>query len=171
MSARRRILGEKSIFAVEYDPSRVHFERIPASIIGSCPNLQDRYVEGWVYGHLKTDSTEYFVVSGLMQFEEDKPGGARTIAAEEGDGIAVALRVSTRLVDQADYFFDQKVNPAKHATRITAPKSDLIGIMQDAFKRCAIAFEGKQECLKRAHPDAIGPETIRQQLEIFTNLR
>jgi hypothetical protein len=40
--------------------------------------------------------------------------------------FAVALRVSTRLVDQADYFFDQKVNPAKHATPITAPKSDLI---------------------------------------------
>jgi hypothetical protein len=69
-------------------------------------------------------------------------------------------------VDQASYFFDQTINPAKTATPIMVPKSVLTGILQDAFKRYVIAFGGKQEFLKRAKPSAALP-FVREQIEIF----
>lgn len=92
--------------------------------------------------------------------------GPHTIAPEEGEGLIVALRGSQCLVDQAGYFFDQSINPAKTATPIMAPKSVLSGILQESFKRYAIAFGGKQEFLKRVKPSAALP-FVRGQLEIF----
>jgi len=163
-SAQQRMIDQ--LFGVSYDPQKVHFDRMPPGLVEKCPRLRDRYVAAWIYGHLKTADSEYFLISGLMEFQEDKPGGAHTIAPEEGDGLIVALRGSQCLVDQASYFFDQTINPAKTATPIMVPKSVLTGILQDAFKRYVIAFGGKQEFLKRAKPSAALP-FVREQIEIF----
>jgi hypothetical protein len=154
------------LFGILYEPEKVHFERMPPDLPEKCPRLRGRYVAAWVYGHLKTADSEYFLISGLMEFQEDKPGGARTIAPEEGDGVAVVLQGSQCLVDQAGYFFDQRINPAKNATPITVPTSVSTGILRDAFKRYVIAFGGKQEFLKRVKPSAALP-FVREQLEIF----
>ena len=162
----QKVMGDP-LFGIAYDPQKAHFEQMPPLLTEKCARLHGRYVAAWVYGHFKTDDSEYFVISGLMEFHEDKAGAARTIAPEEGDGLIVALRGPQCLVDQADYFFDQGINPAKNATPIIVPTSVLTGILQDAFERCSIAFGGRQECLKRAHPDAIGPPFIRKQLEAF----
>ncbi|HKN74035.1 MAG TPA: hypothetical protein VJW94_02570 [Candidatus Acidoferrum sp.] len=163
-SAQQRMTDQ--LFGISYDPKKVHFERMPPVLAEKCPRLQDRYVAAWVYGHLKTADSEYFLISGLMEFQEDKPGGAHTIAPEEGDGLIVALRGSQCLVDQASYFFDQSINPAKTATPIMVPKSVLTGILQESFKRYVIAFGGKQEFLKRVKPSAALP-FVREQIEIF----
>jgi hypothetical protein len=155
------------LFGILYDPQKVHFDKIPPLLVDKCPALRERYVAAWVYGHLKTADTDYFLISGLMEFREDKPGGSRTIAPEEGDGVAVALRDSKCLVDQADYFLTQDINPAKHATPITAPEAVLNGILADAFRKYVAAFGGKQDFLKHVKPDAIATPIVRKQLEIF----
>jgi len=162
----QKVMGDP-LFGIAYDPQQVHFEEMPPVLTQKCPRLRGRYVAAWVYGHFKTYDSEYFVISGLVEFHEEKPRAARAIAPEEGDGLIVALRGSQCLVDQADYFFDQGINPAKNATPIIVPTVVLTGILQDAFERCSSAFGGRQECLKRAHPDAIGPSIIRKQLEAF----
>lgn len=104
-----------------------------------------------------------------MEFQEDKPGGARTIAPEEGDGLVVAIQGSKCLVDQADYFLTQGLNPAKNATPVMVPKPVLSGMLQDAFKRYVVAFGGRDQFLKRAKavkPNALLP-VVREQLETF----
>lgn len=154
------------LFGISYDRQRVHFERMPPLLVENCPRLHGRYVAAWAYSHFKTADSEYFLISGLMESHEDKPGGARTIAPEEGGGLVVALRGSKCLVDQADYFLTQGTNPAKNATPIMVPTSVLTGILQNAFKRYVIAFGGKQEFLKHVKPNAILP-IVREQLEIF----
>jgi hypothetical protein len=159
-----KIMGDP-LFAITYDPSKVHFETMPRLLAERCPKLHGRYVAAWVYGHLKTENSEYFVVSGLMESQEDRPGGARSIAPEDGDGLVVALQGSKCLVDQADYFFSQEINPAKTATPIIAPPSVLTGILHDAFRRCIEAFGGRKECLERARPDAIEPPFVRKEVE------
>jgi hypothetical protein len=167
--ARTRQFMTDQLFGISYDPEKVHFERMPPTLPGKCPRLQGRYVAAWVYGHFKTADSEYFLISGLMEFQEDKPGGARTIAPEEGDGLVVELRGSQCLVDQAGYFLMQGVNPGKTATPIMVPKSVLTGILQDSFKRYVVAFGGRQEFLSRVKPikpNALLP-IVREQLEIF----
>src|ERR1700682_3185903 len=79
------------LFGISYDPEKVHFEGMPPVLAEKCRGLKGRYVEAWIYGHFKTADSEYFLISGLMEFQEDKPGGARTVASEEGDGLITAL--------------------------------------------------------------------------------
>lgn len=154
------------LFGISYDRQKIDFETMPRTLVATCPELQGRYVAAWVYGHFKMEDSEYFLISGLMESQADEPGGvARTIAPEE-EGLAVALRGSTCIVDQADYFLSQGINPAKAATPITVSQSVLTGILQDAFKRYVIAFGGKQEFLKHVKPSTVLP-TVREQFEIF----
>lgn len=155
------------LFGISYDRRKVHFERMPPRLSEKCPRLKGRYVAAWVYGHLKTADSEYFLISGLMESQEDNPGGARTIAPDEGDGVAVALRGSMCLVDQGDYFLTQNINRAKNATPIVAPEEDVTGVLKDAFKRYVAAFGGKQKLVELVKPDVIGPPNVRKEFEIF----
>ena len=157
------------LFGISYDREAVHFESMPSQLTQTCPRLRGRYVAAWAYGHLKTPDSEYYLISGLMEFHADERGGARTVAPEEGGGLIVAVRSPECLVDQADYFLMQGVNPAKSATPILVPKSVLTRILQDAFERYATAFGGKQAFLNRIkpiRPNALLP-VVREQLEVF----
>ncbi len=86
------------LFGITYDPQKIRFEKIPPLLTERCPGLRGRYVAAWVYGHFKTTDSEYFLVSGLMEFKEDSPRGARTVAPEEGGGLIAALRGSACLL-------------------------------------------------------------------------
>lgn len=154
------------LFWISYDREKVSFERMPRTLTERCPRLSGRYVAAWVYGHLKTTDSEYFLVSGLMESHADEPGGAVMVAPDEGGGMVVALRVSGCAADQSEYFLTQEVNPGKTATPIMVPKAVLVGILQDAFKRYVVAFGGKQELLKRVKPKALLP-VVREQFEAF----
>jgi hypothetical protein len=156
------------LFGISYDRQRVHFERMPSLLMENCPRLHGRYVAAWDYGHFKIPDSEYFLISGLMESHEDVPGETRTIGPDEGGGLVVALQGSKCLVDQAEYFLTQGVNPAKSATPIMVPKSVLSGILRDSFKKYVIAIGGKQEFLKHVKPNALLP-IVREQLEIFQN--
>lgn len=170
LAAQSQAKMEDPLFGILYDPQEIHFESAPSTLLKRCPQLRERYVKAWVYGHLKTSDGEYFLISGLMEYHDAKTG-AMTIAPEETDGTAVALRGSKCLTDDADYFLSQQINPAKVATPIMVPKSVLNGILQDAFRRYATAFGGKRRFLKQVAPDAIGPHVVLEQLKIFEKER
>jgi len=155
------------LFGITYDAQRVYFEKLSASLSTICSKLRGRYVKAWVYGHFKTPEYEYFLVSGLMEYQEDKPVGRRTIAPDEGNGLIVALHASECLADQTDYFFAQRTNPAKQATPIRASESVLDGILADAFRRYSAAFGGRSEFIMRVKFGAIGPPLVRKQFEAF----
>jgi hypothetical protein len=161
------------LFGILYDPHKVHFESVPSDVLQKCPRLRGRYVAAWVYAHLKTADSEYFLIAGLVKFYNDDANHIVSGIAPEGDGgLVVALRGSQCLVDQEDYFFTQKPNPARHATPIVAPTPVPTGLLQDAFNKYVAAFGGKQEFSKfskRTKPEAIGPPIIRQQLALFEN--
>jgi hypothetical protein len=154
------------LFGIAYDPQKVHFEELPAGLQQKCAKLKGRYVAAWIYGHFKTTDSEYFLISGLMEFQEDKPGAGRSISPEEDDGLIVAIQGSKCLVDQAGYFYYQEINTAKNATPIKAPASVVSGILQDAFSRDVSAFGGRQEFLKQVDRDALLP-IVRTELEKF----
>jgi hypothetical protein len=165
MAQKQKLMADP-LFGISYDQYRVHFERMPSLLEKKCTWLHGRYVAAWAYGHFKSVDSEYFLISGLMESQEDEPRGARTIAPDEGGGLVVALQGSKCLVDQSEYFLTQGTNPAKKATPIMVPREVLIGIVQDAFKKYAIAFGGKQEFLKHVKPNALLP-FVREQLETF----
>jgi hypothetical protein len=154
------------LFVITYDPQTVHFEKLPPMLPEKCAELMGRYVAAWIYGHFKTTDSEYFLISGLMEVQEDKPGGTRSISPEDDDGLIVALQGSKCLVDQAGYFFQQKINPARTATPITAPATVVSGILQDAFRRDVTAFGGKQEFFKQVERDVLLP-VVRTEFEKF----
>jgi hypothetical protein len=156
-----KLIGDP-LFGIPYDPLKVHFEELPSQLPEKCARLKGRYVEAWIYGHLKTTDSEYFLVSGLIYTQEDKPGGARSISQEDDDGLIVALKGSKCLVDQADYFYDQKFNPARTATPINAPASVVSGILQDAIRRDVVAFGGRQNLLKLVKRDALIPVVLTE---------
>ena len=168
VKARPGNLMTDPLFGISYDRQTVHFERMPTLLMERCPRLQGRYVKAWAYGHLKTTDSEYFLVSGLMESHADEPGGARTIAPDEGGGVVVELQGSECLVDQVEYFLTQHTNPAKNATPVTVLPAVLNGILQDAFKKYVVAFGGKQEFLKHVKRNAALP-VVREQLNAFEN--
>ncbi len=166
--AQSRKLMVDPLFAISYNPQNVRFESLPASLVGKCPELRGRYTQGWVFGHLKTAAdSEYFLISGMVQYRDAVTGAPTSIAPDETAGLAVAFLGSKCLVDQADYFLTQKINPANSATPIMASESVLTGILKDAFKRYAEAFGGKKTFLKLAHEDAIGPPVVLEQLKLY----
>jgi hypothetical protein len=152
------------LFGVSYDPQKVHFDKMPAALADKCPGLRHRYVNAWVYGHFKTHESEYFLISGLMEFHRER--GGPTIAPEEGDGLIVAVQDSKCLLDEAGYFLTQTVNTGKGATPIMVPSSVLTGILRDAFERYSVAFGGKQEFLKRVRRNGALP-VVQEQLNTF----
>ena len=154
------------LFGISYDRERIHFQRMPHMLVEHCPELRGRYVAAWTYGHFKTTDSEYFLISGLMESHADEPGGAVTVAPDEGGGVAVALQGSHCLVDQVEYFLTQHINPAKGATPIMVPPPTLNGILRDAFKRYVVAFGGRQELLKQIKPNVALP-VVQEQFEIF----
>jgi hypothetical protein len=164
--ARPQQLMSDQLFGISHDPQKVHFEKMPPRLLKECAELRGRYLAAWIYGHFKTGDSEYFLISGLMKFHSEEPGGPTSIAPEEGDGLIVALRDSKCLVDEAGYFFTQKINPAKHATPVMVPPTAFSAIFQDAFKRYVTAFGGKQEFLKHVKPNVAFPP-VQEQLEIF----
>lgn len=165
-ATRAQHMMSDQLFGIQYDPQKVHFEKMPTSLVSRCHELRGRYVAAWVYGHFQAGDAEYFLISGLMKFHSEEPAGGTSIAPEEDDGLAVALRGSTCLVDEAGYFLSQQINPAKKATPIVAPPAVISGILQDSFKRLVSAFGSKQEFLKRVKRGVAIPP-IDEQLEVF----
>jgi hypothetical protein len=151
------------LFAIEYDPQKVHFEKIPSLLAARCESVRGYYVAAWVYGHLKSTNSEYFFISGLITYHADDATGAATdIGPEEDDGLIVALQGSQCLVDQAGYFFSQQINPARGATPIKAPESVVNKILQDAFETEAKAFGARERYLKLADPKVLVGPAVEQ---------
>ena len=96
------------LFGVTYDPAKVRFEEIPPLLPEKCAKLKGRYVAAWVYGHFKTTESEYFLISGLIKVQEDKPGGAWSISPEDDDGLIVALQGSKCLCRSGRLFLSTK---------------------------------------------------------------
>ncbi len=166
-ASESRHMMDDPLFGIRYDPQKVHFERVPSSLLKRCPGLTGQYVVAWVYGHLKTTDSEYYLISGFRQYRDQVTGVPAGIAPDETDGLAVALRGSRCRVDLADDFLDQKVSRAKDATPIMAPKSAVAEILQDAFEKYAEAFRGKQKFLSQVDLNVIGPRIVVEQLKVY----
>jgi hypothetical protein len=154
------------LFGILYDPDRVRFQQLPSVVSKTCTNVRKRYVAGWVYADLQTADARYLLVSGLIR-SRDEETGADTVAQEEGDGTIIVLRKSKCLMDQADYFFSQSVNPAKDATPIMVSRSIIVGLLRNGFERYSNAFGGAKKFLAKVRIDVIAPPIVREQLEIF----
>jgi hypothetical protein len=155
------------LFGIQYDPQKVHFEKMPARITNACKELRTRYVAAWSYGHFQTANAEYFLIAGLVQFHDEETGRATSIGPEEDDGLLVELRGSRCRVGVANWSLPEDV--ARGATPPTVPLAVMSGILWDAFRKFTIAFGGKQRFLqqvKRIKQGALLP-LVRQQLAIF----
>lgn len=156
------------LFGITYDSKTVRFETMPKQLAIQCARLRGRYSRAWVFGHFKSEDSEYYLISGLMDLaKKGEAGNHQSIVPDEGGGVIVAVKGSECTQDQSEYFFDQTTNPSKRATPIEASPSVLKGILQDAFERYTQAFGGRAEFLRHVKPKAIGPSIIRVEFEKF----
>lgn len=153
------------LFAIRYDPSSVHFESLPASLVNQCKSLKGRYNDAWVYGHAKAPDAEYFLVSGLMKYFDDPPTGKPIghIAPDE-TGLIVALSGSTcaaKAQDGLEWIKDSAIWNVSEAT--------FNNLVADVFRRYSDAFGGKSKFLKNIPSNRhqyLLPE-LRSRLEAF----
>lgn len=182
------------LFAISYDPQRVHFDLAPASISESCKDLRGRKL--WVYAEWNSDETKYFIVSGFIVNHPDGPGKG-DISPDE-DGVAVALRGSQCTIDDAAWTMSGQVDNAQktklpdafqeslpghgapricdkygtchYAVRSRQAEAILRGLASDALERFSKAFGGKQAFLNLlqksgSHPD-LSP-VLRSRLDEY----
>ncbi len=151
------------LFAIRYDPKLIHFESLPNSLVERCPNLRNRYVAAWVYGHAGNSDTEYFFVSGLMTSSDQKTGRQTGAEHPDGNGLFIAVSVhgaECKMTSQDSFYWNKD-----HSDPLwNMPESALAA---DVLQRYAKAFGGKPSFLKKVtHPERLAP-IMREQLEIF----
>jgi hypothetical protein len=140
----------------------VQFERVPASLLKSCPELRNRYTSGWVYGHSDAGGVDYFIVSGLMRDFDEKSGKATGKVYPDENGIIVAVQNATCSMEAQDDFYWGTDSPVWKLS-----DAALNELASDVLHRYSKAFGGKKTFLKRAHArdwkDFAPP--LRKQLE------
>lgn len=155
-------------FSIEYDPANVHFDHIPKLIGERCTQLRNSYVEGWVYGHLKTHEAEYFIVDGLVKIESQKPHGRPSVIQDDGFGYIVEIRSEECLVAPTPYVFFPALNKGVK-TRVHTSDALLDAISAELLERYARAFGGKKNFLRRiqnVRREQL-PESLQRQLKSF----
>lgn len=159
------------LFGIAYNPQEVKFEEAPALIRRLCLNLRDRKM--WIYGHWKTEETEYFILSGFIGVYPDIPGRdnpPQTGIQPDIVGTAVAITGTKCLDDISEYFLRGEVDPnVEPGSSPIAPEAVLNEIAADAMERYARAFGGKQQFLEKLTPEdrkAVAP-VVQKQLERF----
>ena len=154
-------------FLVEYDPAKVHFDRMPELMADRCPQTRDHYVEAWVYGHLKANDAEYYIVDGYVKIESEDRPGVFSVVPEDGFGFIIEIRAGRCLVDPTPYVFSPGLNKGKSRIRIPEPVLDAIS--SELLKRYAKAFGGKKAFLQRIQNVKRGnlPASLRKELESF----
>lgn len=160
------------LFGIEYDPQKVHFEAMPASMVTLCPELRARYTKAWVFAHFSTGNGEYFLVSGLMKMPSEEHRGSFSLEPDEG-GMAVGIQGATCVAEQSENFLWQQRNRAQHGSRIVVADAVLNAIAEDALNRYAHAFGSKRDFLRSLTPEDrqfLSPP-LRKQLEIFEKQR
>ena len=168
-SAARRVVDP--FFFVEYDLADVHFEPIPALIGNRCPQLQNHYVEAWVYGHLKTHDAEYFIVDGYVKLESENHPSHFSVVPEDGFGYIVELREERCLVDPTPYVFFPELNKGKSKFHLSDAVLDAISV--ELLERYAKAFGGKRQFLKKIETSDLHglPAVVKKQLGQFEDQR
>lgn len=145
------------LFGISYDPAEMKFEEA-ATVREKCPQIQDQFA--WIYAHLSTRNTEYFILSGLTHVCPDGPGVCHT--SPDIAGTIVASRGSKCSVESVDSFYWRTGD-----TLWNLPQRDLDEFARDALRRYAKAFGSKRAFLRNVtHREYLAP-TLRQQLEIF----
>jgi hypothetical protein len=142
---------------------------MPSLIRKQCPEMGKRYVRAWVYSHLKTPDTDYFILYGYIRVPSREHSGRFMTELEDGDGVIVALHGGRCLVDQWQLFMRQEVNKAKDATPIYASDVVLEAMAADVVRRYARAFGGKKNFLEQVTQEARKglPPVVARQLDAF----
>lgn len=150
---------EDPLFGISYDTQKVHFESVPVSLVKQCSELQNRYIEAWIYGQTKTEDTKYVIISGLMNSDGENAEGPHPDVA----GIAVSIHGTKCVTETADGFLWGK--NARAGWNI--PESVLADAASDILHRYTKAFGGKKNFLENVkHREYLAP-VMRKQLEIF----
>jgi hypothetical protein len=146
------------LFGISYDPRTVKFEKLPTRVRKRCPQVHNG--EAWVYAHLESERSEYFIVSGLTRSCTKGGGSCDTVL--DLTGMIVALRGARCTVEAADAFYWRKNAPVWDL-----PEAELNNLAWDALQRYAKAFGGKRSFLKNVkHREHMEP-VLRKQLETF----
>lgn len=137
------------IFAIRYDPRKIKFETLPASLIKRCPELRGRYSAAWVYGHIVSTDAQYFIISGLMKEFDEETGTAKGSVHPDETGLIVAVRGSSCAIKAQDSFYG-----ADDAPVWTLSESTLNDFASDTLRRYAAAFGGEKNFLERVPKNA-----------------
>jgi hypothetical protein len=161
-------------FLIEYDPTNVHFDTIPPLIENRCPQLRGYYVKAWVYGHLKTHESEYFIVDGYVKIESEDHPGHFSVVQDDGYGYIIEIRAGGCVVEATPYVFFPDLNKGKNsAAKLHISDAVLAAISAELLERYARAFGGKNQFLKKIKTSGLSnlPSLIKKQLEEFDNQR
>jgi hypothetical protein len=177
------------LFAITYDPQKIHFDSAPVAIGRLCKALRGNNV--WVYAEWGSADTRYYIVSGFFRYE----GGS---VAPDEDGIAIAIRGSKCTTADAAWTMSgelaanatgklpeafaesipglgapricDKYGTCHYAVHSRQAEAVLEGLASDALERYSKAFGGKQAFLdalrkSTASPDI--PPVLRRRLDEY----
>ncbi|HEY6464614.1 MAG TPA: hypothetical protein VIY69_01400 [Candidatus Acidoferrales bacterium] len=150
-------------FWIDYDPSKIHFEVMPATLPKQCADLRNRYTRAWVYAHVKTADTEYYILYGdIHGYPEDD------------NGVTVAIRGSKCLTDDTYSFYAQDVDPVSKTTPISASSDVFEALSSDLLERYVKAFGSKADFLKSVDPRSLRenelPAVLKARFESFARV-
>jgi hypothetical protein len=162
-----RTMGDP-LFGIQYKVGQAAFERLPQSVLNACRELQTRYEGAWVYGHVTSADTEYYIVSGLMHDYDEGTGRKTGTLSPDETGLIVAIRGSKCSMEAQDSFYWNARSP-----EWSLPDSVLAAFAKDALERYSKAFGGKDRFLKRLDAgnditESFAP-VLQKQLKLFRN--
>jgi hypothetical protein len=150
-------------FWIDYDPSKTQFETMPAALPKQCAGLRNRYTRAWVYAHVKTADTEYYILYGDI---DGYP--------EDDNGVTVAIRGSKSLMDDTYSFYAQYVDPVSKTIAISASSDVFEDLSNDLLERYVKAFGSKAEFLKSVDPRSLKenelPPVLKARFESFAKM-
>jgi hypothetical protein len=159
LSQTKQVMNDP-IFGLTYDPGKVVFDKTPERVRTACPELREKTT--WVYAHLRTTDTEYFILSGRTKPCANNANKCTTFP--DTSGTAVALRGKHCQISASDGFYWAQNFPASQM-----PESTLDEFASDALNRYSRAFGGKQAFLGRLtakHEESVAP-ALRRKLQNF----
>jgi len=165
---------EDPVFGVSFDPFKVKFENIPSKLKQLCHLSDEGHL--WLFSHLKTDRSDYYIVMGWSYDQEGDSFGNAVWTMGNSCSIAETGWVLSGIPSPSGYS-STNVHEKLPGLGVPAPKSCqsdpqavcnyqlrsaheefiIRGLVRDAIQRASKAYGGEAQFKKKA----CSPYTIK----------
>jgi len=164
------------LFGIQYQPSKVHFEKAPDSI-NRCNDLELERRELFLFGKTVKGNQTFYLLYGWMEIEPDNDDNTKTennsykLLAPDLDAIIVVLSPDGCSSIAAGYAWSIDNEDLKEAEKYGITKDVTQALIDDAIEREIHAFGGKAELLRKIGSSSwIFPPLVQDRLDNLKKL-